>query len=81
MKHSNSKFLSKSVRDQFYGLILLSFSHLDEFTLTQVNKIVLPMLSHLHPETTTMDASIRAILQKLRDENKIKFIRRGVYSW
>jgi predicted transcriptional regulator of viral defense system len=53
---------------------------LGTFTLQEFYRYSLAYLKSIHKDNTTCEASIRANLQKLRDEGYLIFIEKGVYK-
>jgi len=52
------------------------------FTLTEVYEVAGSVLQQYYPNNSTIEASIRANLQNLRDNNDLRFTEeRGVYAW
>ena len=50
------------------------------FTLQEFYRYSLTHLESIHKDNTTCEASIRANLQKLRDDGYLIFIEKGVYK-
>jgi hypothetical protein len=53
---------------------------LGTFTLQEFYRYSLTYLESIYKDNTTCEASIRANLQKLRDEGYLIFIEKGVYK-
>jgi len=61
---------------------IIKKNHLDLgiFTLEELYRVSFITLSRRYPNNNTIKASIQGTLQKLRDDNYLIFIRRGVYK-
>jgi len=61
---------------------IIKNNHLDLgiFTLEEFYKVSFSVLSRKYPNNNTIKASIQGTLQKLRDDNHLIFISRGVYK-
>ena len=61
---------------------IIQMYHLDlgEFTLEELYRVSLYILSMKYPNNNTIKASIQRTLQYLRDDNYLIFISRGVYK-
>ena len=53
---------------------------LGTFTLEELYRVSFNVLSRRYPNNNTIKASIQSNLQKLRDDNYLIFISRGVYK-
>ena len=61
---------------------IIKKNHLDLgiFTLEEFYRVSFNVLSRRYPNNNTIKASIQGTLQKLRDDNYLIFISRGVYK-
>lgn len=61
---------------------IIKKNHLDlgTFTLEELYRVSFNILSRRYPKNNTIKASIQSNLQKLRDDNYLIFIDRGVYK-
>ena len=61
---------------------IIKKNHLDlgTFTLEELYRVSFNVLSRRYPNNNTIKASIQSNLQKLRDDNYLIFIDRGVYK-
>jgi len=61
---------------------IIKKNHLDLgiFTLEELYRVSFITLSRRYPNNNTIKASIQGTLQKLRDDNYLIFISRGVYK-
>lgn len=61
---------------------IIKNNHLDlgEFTLEELYRVSFNTLSRRYPNNNTIKASIQGTLQKLRNDNYLIFISRGVYK-
>ena len=64
-----------------YDMLLFYFRNKLTFTLTEIKQVTGGALSYYYPNNKTISYSIMRTLQKLRDDGKIEFIKRGVYGW
>ncbi len=65
-----------------FNVLVTFFGNATEFTLQDVYQVASGGLSYLYPNNNTIDSSIRANLQNLRDNNIIVFLDdNGTYSW
>jgi len=65
-----------------FNVLVTFFGNSTEFTLQDVYQVASGGLSYLYPNNNTIDSSIRANLQNLRDNNIIVFVDdNGTYSW
>jgi len=63
-------------------MIIIKRNHLDlgTFTLEELYRVSIITLSRRYPKNNTIKASIQSNLQKLRDDNYLIFLNRGVYK-
>jgi len=63
-------------------MIIIKNNHLDlgTFTLEELYRVGFNILSRRYPKNNTIKASIQGTLQKLRDDNYLIFLNRGVYK-
>ena len=63
-------------------MIIIKRNHLDlgTFTLEELYRVSFNILSRRYPKNNTIKASIQGTLQKLRDDNYLIFIDRGIYK-
>ena len=61
---------------------IIKKNHLDlgVFTLEELYRVSFNVLSRRYPNNNTIKASIQGTLQKLRDDNYLIFIGRGIYK-
>ena len=61
---------------------IIKKNHLDlgVFTLEELYRVSFNVLSRRYPNNNTIKASIQSNLQKLRDDNYLIFIDRGIYK-
>jgi hypothetical protein len=65
-----------------FNVLVTFFGNASEFTLQDVYKVAGGGLSYLYPDNNSINPSIRANLQRLRDSDIIAFVDNdGTYTW
>jgi len=61
-------------------VIVANFVGTGEFSLTDIYDVCRPMFGRLYPTNTTVDATIRANLNALVNNNQLTRVSNGVYT-
>jgi hypothetical protein len=68
-------------KEQVYNLLDNTYGHGQVFTLEEITKEAEAAgIFELHPEAKTPEATLRRVLQELRDDGRLAFIEPGCYA-
>ncbi len=81
MKNCNRRFLNQTAYNQFKYLVVLAFSHKEQFSVSEVVGVVGPLFGHFRENNNTVRQSMNRNMQEMVKDGTVVRVETGVYQW